>query len=641
MDSKLIYAKTKVAFETAFDATARAAGGSAYSAVAFIENGYLFTHGKYFRMFPDAASIFTSVTTNGIATVSDANATALGTIDVGVTSVLGGNLLTNSALVNGVITIDHDTSGVTANSYGPTADKSDVIAVPRYTVDAYGHLTASSSYNATLNQVLGNVASSTFYLLGHTSSAASTGTAVKISSIYGDASGNLTASKFIGTLNKKIDITLNGFTVTFNNTADVAASFYAPTSAGTSGQILQANSSGVPVWVSLSGVSSGSTATEIPSAQAVYNAINSGIASNDAMIFKGVIDASTNPNYPAGSRGDTYKISVAGKVGGASGVVVEAGDTIICTEDAVATGDQATVGVKWNILQTNIVGAVTSGAALPAGTVLYGAGGQAIVSLANSTAGYLLTCGGGTTAPTWSAPQAFAVQVNGTAFGSNYTPTVAKTVNFKAGSNVTLGTSGSDITINSSYVNYYPTAFAWTDGTTGGPTGSLTVSGTTAVSFGAIPTASGTVSGIVTTGAQTFAGAKTFSGGISGTLTGTASLANDLTGGAAGSIPYQTGAGATAFLAGSTVNGYVLKYNTATNVPYWAVDIDTDTHWTSKNIVGASGTATANAAAANGSVYLNHTDNGAVTSAHKIIGVGATAVTSDASGNISITSSNT
>ena len=62
--------------------------------------------------------------------------------------------------------------------------------------------------------------------------------------------------------------------------------------------------------------------------------------------------------------------------------------------------------------------------------------------------------------------------------------------------------------------NWYPTTFAYTGGTTAGPTGSLTGSGMSAVSFGAIPSAGASASGIVTTGSQTFAGTKTFSSSI-------------------------------------------------------------------------------------------------------------------------------
>ena len=73
--------------------------------------------------------------------------------------------------------------------------------------------------------------------------------------------------------------------------------------------------------------------------------------------FKGTIDASTNPNYPAASIGDVYIINVAGKIGGASGVDVENGDMLI-NRVASAAGSQATVGANWNIVQSNL-GAAT------------------------------------------------------------------------------------------------------------------------------------------------------------------------------------------------------------------------------------------------------------------------------------------
>ena len=65
---------------------------------------------------------------------------------------------------------------------------------------------------------------------------------------------------------------------------------------------------------------------------------------------------------------------------------------------------------------------------------------------------------------------------------------------------------------------------------------------------------------------------------------------------------------------------------------------NTDTHHIAKNIVAAGSTATSNATATNGNVYLNLIENGAVRSTHKITGSGATTVTADESGNITISS---
>lgn len=102
--------------------------------------------------------------------------------------------------------------------------------------------------------------------------------------------------------------------------------------------------------------------TRTPSQKAVKTYIDGIVTggATDVMIFKGVIDCSANPNYPAADAGNVYKVSVAGKIGGGSGPNVEAGDTLYCITDSTASGNQATVGANWVIAQVNVDGAVTT-----------------------------------------------------------------------------------------------------------------------------------------------------------------------------------------------------------------------------------------------------------------------------------------
>lgn len=107
--------------------------------------------------------------------------------------------------------------------------------------------------------------------------------------------------------------------------------------------------------------------TRLPTQAAVKAYVNSLISggSSNIMMFKGVINCSGNPDYPAGDAGHVWKVGTAGKIGGASGPNVETGDTLVCIVDGSLTGNHATVGANWAILQTNLDGAVTG----PSGAV--------------------------------------------------------------------------------------------------------------------------------------------------------------------------------------------------------------------------------------------------------------------------------
>lgn len=107
----------------------------------------------------------------------------------------------------------------------------------------------------------------------------------------------------------------------------------------------------------------------IASTEFVQNAIDEKFRSNDAMLFKGVVNSDTqfkeSTSGAAAQAGWTFKVGTAGTYAG--GHKCEVGDMIIATKDGASNTTQA----DWSVIQNNIDGAVTNDNAASGGTLAW------------------------------------------------------------------------------------------------------------------------------------------------------------------------------------------------------------------------------------------------------------------------------
>lgn len=118
----------------------------------------------------------------------------------------------------------------------------------------------------------------------------------------------------------------------------------------------------------------GTNTTQIATTAFVKTAVDTAIAGvADALIYKGTVAGGSTGSYgaltPAANKGDTYKVSTAGKI---DGKVVEVGDMLICNTDNTAQAtdsNYATIAANWDVIQANIDGAVTGPASSTTGHI--------------------------------------------------------------------------------------------------------------------------------------------------------------------------------------------------------------------------------------------------------------------------------
>lgn len=295
--------------------------------------------------------------------------------------------------------------------------------------------------------------------------------------------------------------------------------------------------------------------TSIATTAFVMNAFTA----NDAMVFKGVINA--NANLPAThSQGWTYRIGTAGTY---ANKVCEVGDIIICVTDGTAANND-----HWAVIQNNIDGAVYRGT---------NAFTDANIIIADSTAGKVKSSGktitttapssnsADTTIPTSKAVWSAIATLDGNL--NNTTPGAGKTLTAFSQTDGKVSATFGDISITKSQISDFPTSMTPSSHTHGnitndgkvGTTADYAIYTTTngAVTAGSLATTDPTASGTSTTFI------KTISQDSKGKITATKASLPTASTSTAGII--QIGTGSTNAAAGNHTHTTSLAADTGTS----------------------------------------------------------------------------
>lgn len=427
--SKLIYSPTSTLMEDTYQNIRESdqTTNGAYFSIGFTGDGYMYTHGKKFRLFQiinNTLSGFTFNVSGGTAQlIIDGTTIGQGT----VVQSINNDTIINATTTNGVVTLSHKQYLNESGQYG-SATK-----IPIVTVDNYGHISAiSQSSDLDLTKVIANAVSNTgnYYLTGVIDNTAQN--PIYSTNAYIDNAGNIYGNNFyldgeaLSTLFAPLDhveqeatSTTIGHVKLYDSadaTKDVASSF-----AATPNAVYQA----------------------LSLAKAYADDL---VTAQDSMIFVGTIDSTgiirahnaniltatddiTNVENTEYKVGWTFRFTTSGTFNGKE---VEVGDILI----AVGSKNTDFDINDWTIIQNNISGALTSTNNLNG--LLYASNSRNIQSIALQSG--VVTSNG--SALSFVNPNTLwrTIKVNNTSIENNE-------LNLKEGTNVRLVNNNGEVTI--------------------------------------------------------------------------------------------------------------------------------------------------------------------------------------------------
>ena len=431
--SKLIYSQSSTLIEGTYQGIKNRdqAVNPVYYSVAFTGDGFLYTHGRKFRLFnviDDEIEGVVFQIQNGIAGLY-IDGTSLGTGNV-LQAVANDGIITSST-TNGIATIGHTEflTEVQASTYGSSTQ------IPIITVNKSGHITAiSNSSTIDISKIRADATTTTgqYHPVGVTD--ATLQNPVYQNNFYFDGLGNIHATNYyIGnnTLSELFaplsHVTTYATDTTYGNvklsdllddTKDVNAHI-AATPKALSAAITAANQYSEELFAAQDAMVFIGTV----GADGVITAHNDTVA-------QGIVDGIStlaNLDYKVGW---TLRFVSAGTY---QGQEVETGDMIIAVKKR---GEDFSIN-DWTIIQTNISGALTATSNLDG--LLY-AGGSKIVSALALSNGILKSDG---STLSFVNPNTLwrDIKINNTSIGT-------EAFNLIAGNNISLSVNNGDITIN-------------------------------------------------------------------------------------------------------------------------------------------------------------------------------------------------